>query len=292
MNKIVPFLWFDDNAEEAARLYTSLFDRSKIGTIRRYGDAGPGPKGKVMTLSFELEGQPFMALNGGPTFSFTPAVSFFVSCRTEKEVDSLWAKLSERGTIYMELQKYPFSEKFGWVGDRFGVSWQLSVDARERGITPYFLFVGKQCGRAEDAMKNWVSQFLRSSIDHVLRCGPGEDTPEGAVRLAHFTLEGQTFMAADSGFPHAFDFTPALSFFVNCATQPEIDRLWEGLSKGGRKDQCGWLQDAYGVSWQIVPTVLGDLLDDPDPVRSKRVTEAMLKMTKLDIEGLKRAAKQ
>jgi predicted 3-demethylubiquinone-9 3-methyltransferase (glyoxalase superfamily) len=291
MERIVPFLWFDDQAEEAVQLYTSLFDKSKIGMIRRYGDAGPGPKGKVMTLTFELERQTFMALNGGPTFSFTPAVSFFVTCRNEKEIDGLWATLSERGTVFMELQKYPFSEKFGWVGDRFGVSWQLSIDPREKKITPYFLFVGRQCGRAEEAVKNWVAQFPHSRTDHVVRCGPGEDTPEGAVRLARFTLEGQSFMAADSGLPHAFTFTPAFSFFVNCRTQEEIDQLWEGLSRGGRMDQCGWLQDPYGVSWQIVPTVLGDLLGDPDPTLSRRVMEAMLKMKKLDIEGLQRAAR-
>ncbi len=173
MQKIIPFLWFNNQAEEAARFYTSLFDGSKIGTIRRYGDAGPGPKGTVMTLSFELQGQSFMALNGGPVFSFTPAVSFHVSCRTEKEGDALWSRLSERGTVFMELQKYPFSAKFGWVGDRYGVSWQLSLDGKT-GITPYFLFVGKQCGRAEEAMKSWTAQFPRSRIDHVLRCGPGK----------------------------------------------------------------------------------------------------------------------
>jgi predicted 3-demethylubiquinone-9 3-methyltransferase (glyoxalase superfamily) len=136
-----------------------------------------------------------------------------------------------------------------------------------------------------------VSQFPRSRIDHVLRCGPGEELPQGAVRLAHFTLEGQSFMAADGGLAHAFTFTPALSFFVNCDAQAEVDRLWEGLSTGGRKDQCGWLQDSFGVSWQIVPTVLLDLLDDADPIRAKTVTEAMLRMKKLEIEGLQRAAK-
>src|SRR5512142_2716947 len=110
MQKINPFLWFDSQAEEAARLYTSLFDRSEILRTTRYGDAGPGPKGTVMTVSFRLEGQDFVALNGGPQFTFTPAISFFVTCRTEKEVDTLWRKLSEGGKVLMELQRYPFSE--------------------------------------------------------------------------------------------------------------------------------------------------------------------------------------
>ena len=289
MQKIVPFLWFDNQAEEAARFYVSAFEGSKTGAIRRYGDAGPGPKGTVMTVSFELQGCSFMALNGGPLFSMTPSVSFFVSCRTEKDIDTLWGRLSEGGKIYMELGKYPFSPKFGWVGDRYGVTWQLSLDGKS-GIAPYFLFVGKQCGHAEEAMKRWTALFPHSRIDNVMRCGPGEETPEGAVRVARFTLDGQSFMAADSGFEHAFTFTPALSMYVNCGTQREVDALWEGLLDGGRASRCGWLEDRYGVSWQIVPTVMGELLSDPDPARARRVTEAMLKMVKLDIEGLQRAA--
>lgn len=153
MQKITPFLWFDANAEEAMQFYTSIFKNSKITGISRYGDAGPGPKGTVMVGSFELDGQAFMALNGGPQFKFSPAISFVVDCKTQQEVDELWEKLSE----------------------------------------------------------------------------------------------------------------------------------------GGRKDQCGWLQDKFGVSWQIVPTILGELMQDKDPEKSQRVMKAMLGMNKLDIEGLKRA---
>lgn len=153
MQKITPFLWFDSNAEEAMKFYTSIFKDSKIKNISRYGEAGPGPKGTVMVGTFQLEGQEFMALNGGPQFTFSPAISFL----------------------------------------------------------------------------------------------------------------------------------------VNCETQQEVDELWDELSEGGRKDQCGWLKDKYGVSWQIVPTVLGELMRDKDAEKSKRVMKAMLQMTKLDIEGLKKA---
>jgi len=152
MQKITPFLWFDDKAEEAVRFYTSIFNNSKITNIARYEDV-PGPEGKVMSASFQLEGQEFIALNGGPVFSFTPAISFF----------------------------------------------------------------------------------------------------------------------------------------VNCETQEEVDEFWEKLSEGGEKQQCGWLKDKYGISWQIVPTILGELLQDKDAEKASRVTQAMLKMKKLDIEGLKRA---
>ena len=156
MQKITPFLWFDDQAEEAMKFYTSVFKNSRIGNITRYGEEGPGPVEKVMTGTFQLDGQEFMALNGGPVFSFSPAISFF----------------------------------------------------------------------------------------------------------------------------------------VNCQTQEEVDYYWEKLSEGGEKGQCGWLQDKFGISWQIVPSILGVLINDPDAEKSRKVTKAMLQMRKLDIEGLKLAYEQ
>jgi predicted 3-demethylubiquinone-9 3-methyltransferase (glyoxalase superfamily) len=115
MQKLTPFLWFNDQAEEAAKLYVSIFKNSKITQTERYGDAGPGPKGSVMTVAFELEGQPFVALNGGPQYKFTPAVSFVANCTTQAEVDSLWDKLSSGGT----------QQPCGWLTDKFGLSWQV-----------------------------------------------------------------------------------------------------------------------------------------------------------------------
>jgi len=113
--KITPFLWFDNNAEEAINFYTSIFKNSKIGDIRRYGEAGPGPKGSFMTGTFEIEGQEFMALNGGPHYQFSPAVSFFIDCKTQEEIDFFWEKLSEGGQV----------QQCGWVSDRFGLTWQV-----------------------------------------------------------------------------------------------------------------------------------------------------------------------
>ena len=154
MLKITPFLWFDNNAEEAIKFYTSIFKNSRVGNISRYGDAGPGPKGSVMTATFQIEGQEFMVLNGGPHFKFTPAISLFVNCETQEEVDEIWNKF---------------------------------------------------------------------------------------------------------------------------------------LSAGGKADQCGWLTDKYGLSWQIIPKALGEMLSDPDPEKSQRVMKAMMQMVKIDIAGLKRA---
>ena len=122
MQKITPFLWFDGQAEEAMNFYTSIFRNSKIGTVSRYGDAGPGPKGQVMTASFQLEGQDFLALNGGPQFAFTPAISLYVDCQDQEEVDTLWEKLSAGGE----------PGRCGWLKDRFGVSWQIIPSALPR----------------------------------------------------------------------------------------------------------------------------------------------------------------
>jgi predicted 3-demethylubiquinone-9 3-methyltransferase (glyoxalase superfamily) len=150
-------------------------------------------------------------------------------------------------------------------------------------ITP-FLWFDNNC---EEAMNFYVSVFKNSKVLSVRRYGEGGPGPKGTVMTGTFQLDGQEFMALNGG-PH-FKFTEAISLFVNCETQEEVDELWEKLSEGGAKSQCGWLKDKYGLSWQIVPSVLGELLNDKDPQKSKRVMEAMLKMSKLDINTLKRA---
>ncbi|HTP59341.1 MAG TPA: VOC family protein [Spirochaetia bacterium] len=283
MQKISPFLWFNTQAEDAAKLYTSLFPGSSIGNVRRYGDAGPGPKGQVMTLTFKLPGLELMALNGGPEFAFTPAASFFVSCKSEKEVDALWKALSPGGKVLMELQKYPFSEKFGWLSDKYGLSWQLFLGGRETRVTPFLTFVGKQYGKVEEALKYWSSLFADSRVEQL-------DRDESGVRHARFTLGGQQFMAMESNLEHEWSFNEAFSLFVDCKTQEEVDTLWEKLTDGGKESMCGWLQDRYGVSWQIVPSVLMQLLGDKSPARSQAAMRAMLQMRKLDIKALEAAA--
>jgi len=291
VQKIVPFLWFDSQAEEAAQFYTSLFDNSRILARSYYGEAGPAPAGTLMTISFQLEGETFTALNGGPVFKFTPAISFFVTCRTGQEVDALWGRLSENGKVLMELQKYPFSQKFGWVADRYGLSWQLHLTGTEKKISPFLMFVGAQHGKTEEAIRYYASVLPDSAVGQVMRYGPGQGDPEGSVMHARFTLGGQQFMAMDSNGRRDFTFTPALSFSINCDTQKEIDTLWEKLSEGGKKVECGWVEDRYGVSWQIVPSILADIESGTDRARANRVMEAVLTMKKLDIREIERAAR-
>jgi predicted 3-demethylubiquinone-9 3-methyltransferase (glyoxalase superfamily) len=285
MQKIVPFLWFDHQAEEAANFYASLFKDSKIDSINRYSE---GPmQGKVLTIVFQLEGQRFMALDGGPHFQFTPAVSFFVNCESIEETDRLFEQLSVDGSVLIPLQAYPFSERFAWITDKYGVSWQLNYGKRSQKITPFLMFVGKLAGNAEKAINLYTSLFEKSNIVNIERFTADEE-PTGTVKLAIFNLYGQEFMAIDSYLDHAFTFSGAISFFVNCEGQEEVDRLWDALTQDGEEQMCGWLVDRFGVTWQIIPTTLIDMLTDPDSEKSKRATDAMLKMRKIEIDKIKR----
>jgi predicted 3-demethylubiquinone-9 3-methyltransferase (glyoxalase superfamily) len=293
MQKIKPCIWFDSNAEKAVDFYVSIFKGSKIKQVAHYDDASSRasgqPKGSVLTVDFMLEGQEFMALNGGPVFKPSPAISFSVSCKTVKELDALWAKLSDRATIMLPLEKYPFSERYGFLTDRFGVSWQLNLAKSNQKIRISLIFVGKMRGKAEEAIGYYTSLFRNSGLKAINRFAPGETESGATLRYSEFTLEGIDFIAMESTEEHPFTFTPGISLMVSCQDQKEIDTFWDKLSKGGRKDQCGWLTDRYGVSWQVVPSILGELMEAKDPVKAGRVTEALMKMTKLNIAVLKEA---
>lgn len=294
MQEITPHLWFDGQAEEAAHFYASAFENSEIGRVLHYDEASAEasgqPEGSVLTIEFRLDGHPFVGLNGGPQFHFTPAISFFVSCDTRAEIDALYETLSDGGGMIMPLQEYPFSERYCWLSDRYGVSWQLNLAAREQKITPSLMFVGEQQGKAEDAMRFYTSVFADSSVETIARYGPDDADPaEGTVKYAEFTLGGQRFRAMDSSLDHDFTFTEAVSFLVPCEDQEEVDYFWEAFTSDGEESQCGWLKDRYGVSWQIEPTVLLEMLQDDDPERAERVMRAMLQMRKIEIGTLREA---
>lgn len=295
VQKIIPFLWFDNQAEQAAEFYISIFNNSRKGVVDYYdqasAEASGMPVGSVLVVEFELDNQEFGAMNGGPAFKVTPATSFFINCQTEAEIDLLWGKLSADGAVLMPLGKYDFSAKYGWVEDRFGVSWQLILDTvAAQKIVPSLLFVGDQTGKAEQAINFYISLFDDARIETVSRYGAAmEPNLEGTVNFASFILAGQRFVAMDSAMDHDFSFTEAVSFLVNCENQNEIDYYWSKLSAVKEAEQCGWLKDQFGVSWQIVPLILNDMLRDSDPEKAGRVMQAMLDMKKLDIEGLKKA---
>jgi predicted 3-demethylubiquinone-9 3-methyltransferase (glyoxalase superfamily) len=233
MQRITPHLWFDKEAKQAAEFYTSIFNNSKIkNTITLHNT----PSGSVDIVTIELLGQEFTLLSAGPLCKFTPVVSFLVACKTKEEVDELWKTLSENGLPLMELGAYPFSERYGWTQDKYGLSWQIMfVGNREikQRIIPTLMFVGAQCGKAEKALTFYTSLFPDSKVGEIVRYGKGEQPDkEGTVKHASFTLEGQLFAAMDSAHPHNFNFNEAISLIVHCDTQQEIDRYWEKLAAG------------------------------------------------------------
>ncbi len=291
MQKIIPHLWFDREAVEAAEFYVSTFGKdSKIQGVSRLDNT---PSGSTDIVAFSLLGREFQAISAGPLFKFNPSVSFHVLCKTREEVDSIWEKLSEGGFVLMELAAYPFSERYGWVQDRYGLSWQIfysnAPDAQPK-ITPVLTFVGGVCGQAEDAVKFWVSVFPESKIYSALHYGKDEEPDtEGSLKYAAFALCSQEFGAMDSAYDHPFGFNEAISFMVRCETQEEIDYYWKQLSAVPEAEQCGWLKDKYGVSWQVVPANMEKFLFTDNREQIDRVTQSFLAMKKIDLSALQKA---
>ena len=300
MPKITPHLWFDKEARQAAELYVSLFPGSQITNVTTLSNT---PSGDCDLVSFTLAGQPFMAISAGPLFKFNPSVSFHMNCASAQEVDAIWERLSPGGKVLMPLDAYPFSERFGWVEDKYGLSWQIifagSAPVLQK-ITPALLFVGNVCGKAEEAINFYASVFRGApgapsagpTQAHVVaRYGKGQEPEqEGTVQYAQLSLLGQQFAAMDSARAHNFAFNEAISFLVPCDTQQQIDYFWEKLSADSKAEQCGWLKDKYGLSWQIAPAVMQEMLGGGDRARINRVTQAFLKMKKFDLAALERAA--
>jgi len=272
---IYPCLWFNDNAAEAAHFYCSVFKDSHI--------AEENP----LVVTFESSGEKFMCLNGGPKFAPNPSISFFVVCETIEEVDGYWKSLKEGGMEMMPLDKYPWSDRYAWVQDKFGVTWQLSYGKMKdvgQKFTPTLMFTESSAGKAEEAIAFYASVFEPSTVVGIARYEPGEGDVEGLVKHAQFKLDNKVMMAMDSSLTHGFEFNEGISLVVECDTQEQIDHYWTQLTEGGREDQCGWLKDQFGVSWQIVPSILSQLMSDPE--RSHKVVEAFMKMKKFEISKL------
>jgi predicted 3-demethylubiquinone-9 3-methyltransferase (glyoxalase superfamily) len=271
-------------------LYTSVFPDSRITHITTLRDT---PSGDADVVSFELAGQPFMAINGGPYFKPNPSVSLLVRYNTQEEVDSAWEKLLPGGMALMELGEYPFSQRFGWLQDRFGFSWQLlytNGEAFSQKIVPMVMFVGSVCGRAEEAVNFWDSVFHPAQIGEIMRYGKGEEPDKpGTVKLASFWLMGVEFAAIDSAWDHKFAFNEAISFMVSCEDQAEIDYYWQKLSAVPEAEQCGWLKDKFGLSWQVTPSEMDEMMARGTPEQIDRVTQAFLPMKKIDIAQVRAA---
>jgi len=272
--KITPCLWYNGSAEEAADLYCSVFADAKV--------TAKSP----IVIGINVAGQSITLLDGGPMYQPNPSISFFYICETEKELERIWSAFTKEGSVLMPLDTYPWSKKYGWVTDKFGVSWQIALGKLEdvgQRITPCLMFTGKQCGRAEEALHFYSSLFKNSKTDGILY----NEQNKKLVQHAQFALLGQKFMVMDSAEPHKFNFSEGVSLTVHCETQEEIDYYWNKFTESGQESMCGWLKDKFGVSWQIVPTVLDTIMSDPN--KAGKAAKAFMAMRKLDIEQIVQA---
>jgi predicted 3-demethylubiquinone-9 3-methyltransferase (glyoxalase superfamily) len=273
-NSITSCLWFDGQAKEATTFYSTIFEESKI--------TAENP----MVVTFELNGTKFMGLNGGPMFKINPSISFFVNVGTIAEVDEIWNKLINEGKALIPMGIYPWSEKYGWVQDKFGVTWQVSIATNgetQQKIRPSMLFTSKHFGKAQEAINFYNAVFGSSIIDLLIQYPEG-DANVGKVMYSEFKLCEQPLVAMDGPGVHEYTFNEAVSFMINCETQEEIDYYWTKLTDGGEESMCGWLKDKFGVSWQVVPTIISKLMTDRE--KAGRVMKEVMKMKKLDIETL------
>lgn len=299
MQKITPCLWFDNQAEEAVKFCTSLFKNSNIGRISYYDkesakESGQ-PEGSVLTIEFELEGYNFLALNGGPAFKLNPSTSMFVYCDGDEVIEQLYNKLKEGGNIIMPLDKYEWSPRYAWIEDKYGLSWQLDLDSinSSQKIVPALLYVNEKFDKVKEAVLYYTSIFPDSKIMLESPFDKAMGLPDNTLLFAQYKLSDYLLNAmSGSTAIHDFDFNEAFSFIIECEDQKEIDYYWNKLSsEGGSESVCGWLKDKFGVSWQIVPKVLSEFLEDKDSAKSQRVMSAMLQMKKIIIADLEKAYK-
>ena len=294
MQKIVPCLWYDGDGETAARRYAELIPGSEVRTVTHYPDAGEGLHGQkprsVMTVTVRLGDTEVMMLNGGPQFRFTAASSLFVILEDRAAVDRLWQGLADGGTVMMPLDRYDWSERYGWVADRWGLNWQVGLGRHSdvgRTVTPSLLFGGGAAGKAQAAIDHYVSVF-GATLDGVLHHdGSGKDAA-GTIAHAQFRIDGQAVMAMDSAEADAA-FNEAVSLMVTCEDQAEIDRLASALSAVPAAEQCGWVKDRFGVSWQIVPRALWGMMASGDREARERMFKAVWTMKRLDLAAIERA---
>lgn len=283
-NNIFPCLWYDGDAKESADFYCTVFN-------------GKITADTPMVVNIEIFGQKLMLLNGGPHFTKNTSVSFMVICETEDEVQKYWDQLTNGGITLMELGEYPWSKKYGWVRDKFGVTWQVCLTGNndmEQKIIPTLMFIHQNNGKAMKAMEFYTNIFPDSKIGSILKYGDGvgnetHEIPEN-IQHAHFEINGYSFFCMDNSYDHQFDFNEGISMVVMTDNQEQTDHYWNNLiSGGGRESMCGWLKDQFGFSWQIVPKRLIELMNDSDQEKAHKVVMSMMKMQKIIIQDLENA---
>lgn len=294
VQRIVPCIWLDGTAEAAAETYTRLLPGGRTLAVSHYpastDNPAGRPRGSVLTVEVELAGLRFTLLDGGPLFHPNPSVSFFVQVEAPGEATALFERFAEGGRVLIPLDAYPWSARYGWVQDRFGVSWQVMAGRRPGAavIVPCLMFAGAQRGRASEAMKSYTATFPGSRIGEVARYERGEG-PVGAVKHGRMTLLGQELVVMDSHAEHGVTFDEGVSLQLLCVDQAELDRSWTALSAGGVEGPCGWVKDRFGLSWQVVPADILRWMTAPDAAARDRVFDAVMGMKKLDLAALEQA---
>lgn len=290
MQKITPHLWFDQEAKEAAEFYVSLFPDSKITNVITLNNT---PSGDTEVVSFKLSGQKFMAISAGPFFKLNESISLFAYCESDENIEKVYSNLCENGKVIFPLDKYDWSPKYAWVVDKFGLSWQLDVEKinNQQKFLPAFLFVNDKVLKVKEAAEYYCSVFPNSKVLMEYHYDKSAGLPDGSLLFAQFRLADCLFNAMSGQGEHKFDFNEAISFVVNCDTQEEIDYYWEKLSAVPEAEQCGWCKDKYGVSWQITPAILGEMMSKGSREQVDRVTQAFLLMKKFNVAKLEKAFK-
>ncbi len=267
-------LWFDNQGKEAAEFYCSIFKESKI------------KESNALVTTFEISGKTFMCLSPGPMFKMNASISAFVVCESIAEVDRIWNKLIDGGKAMMPLDKYDWSPRYGWLQDKYGFTWQISFDEKNKKqiVRTSLLFTGEVFGKAEEAI-NFYSSLIKNSKTTTLFHYPKGAPHEGKVLYSEFELNGFEMIAMDGPGEHKFKFDEGISLVIECDTQQEIDLYWDTFTKqGGKESNCGWCADKFGVWWQVIPSKLSTWMSDP--VKSPKVVEAFMKMKKFDIATL------
>lgn len=294
--KIIPNVWCDGNAAEAGEFYSAALPNTTSTLAARYPDEVPDWQaeyaGQPLVVDLVVDGFRIMLINAGDDFRPTPSISFMLNFdpllfdgdadAARAALDRTWAALSEEGQALMPLDEYPFSPHYGWVQDRYGVSWQLMLTDPKGDPRPFvitqLMFSGDVQDRAQEAVEFYTSLLDDAAIGTVVTYPQRSGTAgAGSVMFGEFHVGEQWFSMMDSNVEHQFGFTPGVSLEVRCRDQAEIDRLWEALSAVPEAEQCGWLVDRYGISWQIVPENTGELMAKPGAY------ERMLNMKKLVI---------
>lgn len=296
--KIIPNIWCDTNADEVVAFYLSVFPDGELLGRSPYPTEGlpdfqRAMAGQDLVVDFAIGGFRVTAINAGSEFTPNPSISFMVNLdpsrdpRAESRIDELWGPLSDQGQVLMPLEAYPFSPRYGWVQDRFGVSWQLMVTdpAGEPRpfLIPSLLFANHNANRASEAIEFYTSVFPDARTGTLARHPQAlGEARAGALMFGEFAVGEEWIMAMDSPVRHAFDFAEGMSLLVECADQAEVDYFWDRLSRVPEAEACGWCKDQFGVSWQVVPRGMTDLLDRPGNYA------AVMAMKKIDLATLSR----